>query len=113
MRPICKTCNKNVCAINYCRNGVTHYRSGCDECGRKKKKLPPRKANWTKSRYKKKLICDLCGFHAAYPSQMTVFHIDGNLDNINLVNLRTICLCCVEVVKRREVTWRRGDLVVD
>jgi hypothetical protein len=112
-RPICKTCNKNFCAINYIRAGVTHYRSKCDECGRKQKKLKPRKANWQRSRYKKKATCDLCGFHSVYPSQLTVFHIDGNLENIDLVNLRTICLNCIEIVKRKNVTWRRGDLVVD
>jgi hypothetical protein len=42
-----------------------------------------------------------------------VFHIDGRLDNIELSNLRSICLCCVEVIKKKEVTWKRGDLTVD
>jgi hypothetical protein len=55
----------------------------------------------------------LCGFKSLYPSQMTVFHIDGDLTNVVFSNLRTICLNCVEVVKRKEVTWRRGDLTVD
>ena len=113
MRPICKSCGKNHCAVNYIREDVTHYRSGCDECGRKKKKLKPRKANWTKSGYKKKATCDLCGFKSLFPTQMTVYHIDGNLENIALTNLRTVCLCCIEVVKRKEITWRRGDLEVD
>ena len=113
IRPICNSCGKNHCAVNYIREGVTHYRSGCDECGRKKKKLKPRKANWTKSGYKKKATCDLCGFKSLFPAQMTVYHIDGSLENIALTNLRTVCLCCIEVVKRKEVTWRRGDLQVD
>lgn len=113
MRPICKYCNKNFCAINYIRVGITHYRSNCDECGRKKKKLHPRKANWTKSGYKKKPTCDLCGFKSLFTSQITVFHIDGDLENINLTNLRSICLNCVEVVKKKEITWKRGDLKVD
>ena len=113
IRPICKKCNKNVCAVNYIREGVHHYRSTCDECGRKKNKLKPRKANWTKSAYKKKATCDLCGFRSILQSQITVFHIDGNLDNIQLSNLRSICLNCVEVVKKKEVTWKRGDLEVD
>jgi hypothetical protein len=42
-----------------------------------------------------------------------VFHIDGNLTNVSFNNLRTICLNCVEVVKKKEVTWKRGDLQVD
>jgi hypothetical protein len=112
-RPICKQCNKNFCAINYKRNGITHYRSICDECGSKKVRSKPRKPNWMKSGYHKKPTCDLCGFRSVYNSQTTVFHIDGNLENIQLTNLRTICLNCIEIVKRREVTWRRGDLTVD
>jgi len=112
-RPICKTCNKNHSAINYKRNGVTHYRSICDECGKKKAKKKPQMHTWEKAGYKKKAACDLCGFKVVYPSQTTVFHIDGSLVNVALSNLRTICLNCVEVVKRKEVTWRRGDLTVD
>ena len=113
IRPICKTCGKNHCAVNYIREGVTHYRSGCDECGRKKKKLKPRNPRWKNAGYKKKATCDLCGFHSVFPTQLTVFHIDGDLDNCKLTNLRTICLNCVEVVKKKEVTWKRGDLEVD
>ena len=112
-RPICKECNRNPCAINYIRQGVTHYRSICDECGSKKIKKKPQRANWEKAGYKKKPVCDICGFKSIYPTQMTVFHIDGNLKNTNLSNLRTICLNCVEVVKRKEITWKRGDLQVD
>jgi hypothetical protein len=55
----------------------------------------------------------LCGFKSLYPSQMTVFYIDGDLKNVVFSNLRTICLNCIEVVKRKEVTWKRGDLTVD
>jgi len=113
MRPICKSCNKNLCAINYVRNNKTYYRSICDECGRKKNKKKPRKPAWQKSGYKKKATCDLCGFKSLFPSQLTVFHIDGNLENTLPVNLRSICLNCVEVVKKKEVNWKRGDLEVD
>ena len=112
-RPICTTCNKNYCAVNYLREGVTHYRSMCDECGRKKNKLKPRKSTWAKSGYKKKATCDLCGFRSLFTTQITVFHIDGDLENSQQTNLRSICLNCVEVVKKKEVTWRRGDLQVD
>lgn len=112
-RPICTTCNKNHCAINYHRNGIIHYRSICDECGRKTKKLKPRKNLWTSGPYKKKATCDLCGFRSILQTQITVFHIDGNLENVAISNLRSICLNCVEVVKKKEVNWKRGDLKVD
>ena len=112
-RPICPLCNKNYRAVNYKREGVTHYRSICDECGRKKNKLKARQSNWARAGYKKKTTCDLCGFESIYPSQITVYHIDGNLENVAHSNLRSICLNCVEVVKKKEVNWRRGDLQVD
>ena len=113
MRPICETCNKNYRAINYIKNDTTHYRSLCNECRSKKEKKTPGKANWTRSGYKKQATCDLCGFKSLFTSQITVFHIDGKLENISLNNLRSICLNCVEVVKKKEVNWRRGDLKVD
>jgi group I intron endonuclease len=112
-RPICKTCNKNPCDINYHRNGKTYYRSSCDECGRKKKKLKPRIPSWQKSNYKKKPACDVCGFKSVLPTQIVVYYIDGDLENINLSNLRSICLNCVEVVKKNNVNWKRGGLQVD
>ena len=113
MRPICNTCNKNTSAINYIRAGVTHYRKMCDECGRKKNKLSVRTPTWKTAGYKKKPTCDICGFKSIFSTQTTVFHIDGKLENADFTNLRTICLNCVEVVKKKEVTWRRGDLEVD
>lgn len=112
-RPICKVCNKNFCSINYKKNNITHYRSVCDNCNRKKSKLKPRTYSWEKSGYKKKNICDVCGFKSIFNTQMTVFHIDGSLKNTELNNLRTVCLNCVEVVKKKEVNWKRGDLQVD
>lgn len=113
LRPICPRCNKDPCAINYKRADIVHYRSLCDACGRKKARLKPRHPNWIRSGYKKKTTCDLCGFHSILPAQMTVFHIDGKLENIALSNLRSICLNCIEVVKKKEINWKRGDLEVD
>lgn len=112
-RPICKVCNKNVCAANYYRDGVRHYRSRCEECNRKNKKVKPPVPRWKKNGYKKKPTCDVCGFKSLYDTQTTVFHIDGNLNNTELPNLRTVCLNCVEAIKRKEFTWRQGDLEVD
>ena len=68
---------------------------------------------WQLNGYKKKAVCDRCGFKAKYSAQLQVFHIDGNLNNTELINLRTVCLNCIEVLKRKEVNWRRGDLEVD
>ena len=112
-RPLCKACNKRHAAVNYIKNGVKHYRSKCDDCGAKKKKQRPRTPNWEKSGYKKKAICDNCGFKSLYATQMIVYYIDGDLENNQKTNLRTICLNCTEVIKKKEVNWKRGDLTID
>jgi hypothetical protein len=112
-RPICNVCNKNPCAANYYRNGVRHYRAKCEDCIRKNKNIKPKTPRWQTLGYTKKSSCDMCGFRRAYDSQMLVFHIDGNLNNNDLFNLRTICLNCVEVLKRKDTTWKQGDLEPD
>jgi hypothetical protein len=113
IRPICKECNKNYRAINYIKKGIKHYRTICDECGSKKPKAKPKQFTWQKAGYKKKSVCDCCGFKSLYPTQMTVFYIDGDLKNASFSNLRTVCLNCVEVIKRKEINWKRGDLQID
>jgi hypothetical protein len=113
MRPICSACNQRPVAVNYRRADVLFYRSRCDNCirrGRQQKAHVPR---WQSSGYKKKTVCDRCGFRSRYASQLVVYHMDGRLVNTQLSNLRTVCLNCVEEVKRLDVPWRPGDLQAD
>jgi hypothetical protein len=112
-RPICPVCQQRPCAVNYLKEEVTHYRSRCDNCIRKGKKVKPHEPQWKLKGYKKKPACDLCGFRSKFNSQTLVYHIDGNLNNVEPRNLRTICKNCAEVVKRQERPWRRGDLEPD
>jgi hypothetical protein len=39
--------------------------------------------------------------------------VDGNQHNIGLRNLKTICLNCVEEIKRLDRPWVPGDLEPD
>ena len=112
-RPFCKACNKNLAANNYIKNEIRHYRSRCESCIRKKRKIPLTEPRWKLGGYKKKATCDLCGFKSVYSSQIIVYHIDGDLNNVQLINLRSICLCCVETVKRKHFSWRPGDIQPD
>lgn len=112
-RPFCPKCNKHRCSINYWKGDIPHFRNICNDCGKKTARSKTKIANWEKAGYKKKNKCDLCGFVPIYPSQITVFYIDGNLNNASFNNLRSICLNCIEVVKKKEVNWKRGDLQVD
>jgi len=113
MRPICQACNQRPLAINYQRNDSVHYRSRCDVCAKKGKKIKVPEPRWKSAGYKKKPACDRCGFRARYASQLLVHHCDGNLHNTGTANLRTICLNCVEEVKRLDVPWVNGDLTPD
>lgn len=111
-RPICNACNKAPCKVNYIKNGVPHYRSKCVVCISPHSKVLS-KPLWALSGYKKKPQCDVCGFKTQYSSQSVVYHINGNLKDVAFHNLRTVCLNCIEVIKRTQVNWRRGDLEVD
>ena len=112
-RPKCNACNQRLCAINYIRNGITHYRSRCDYCIKKGRRVKAPVARWTQTGYKKKPTCDRCGFRAKYAVQLMVYHIDGNLNNSNLTNLKTVCQNCAVEIKKSDLTWRPGDLTPD
>jgi len=113
-RPLCVVCNSNPAAINYIKEGQHHYRKLCDSCIRKGKKLKPIPPNWFKSGYRKKSVCEKCGYRGKYPEkQMTVFHIDGNLKNTSTPNLRTLCLNCRVEVAASRLPWKESPLTPD
>ena len=112
-RPVCQACNQRLCAINYIKEDRVHYRSRCETCLRKGKGIKRRVPRWEAAGYKKKPTCDRCGFKARHHSQLLVFHVDGNLDNCELRNLKTVCLNCVADLRRYDSTWLPGDLEPD
>ena len=110
-RLLCTVCGKKPCAINYKRGDKTYYRSRCDTCIRKKKKLPVPVPSWHKIGYKKKPHCEKCGFRAKYKEQLFVYYVDGNLNNVDWVNLKTVCLNCRPVVYKSRLPWKSSDPV--
>jgi hypothetical protein len=112
-RPLCQSCARNLSAVNYKRNGITHYRSRCSSCTRKKRKLTPQKTTWMLAGYKKKPHCEKCGFKAQYKDQLSVYYTDGNLKNNSLFNLRTVCANCQIAVLKEGLGWLQGDLTPD
>jgi len=101
-----------MAAVNGWHNGKIYYRSKCNPCIRRKKKLPAVKPRWQSAGYKKKLQCDRCGFKGR-SIQLLVYHVDGDLNNVELRNLKTICLNCAAEVTRLELPWRPGGLEPD
>jgi hypothetical protein len=42
-----------------------------------------------------------------------VYHVDGDLNNSSLRNLKTICQNCAVEVKKSDQRWAQGDLEPD
>ena len=113
MRPTCPVCGQRACAVNYVREDVHHYRSRCENCIRKGRQLRARVPRWKQAGYTKKNRCDSCGFRAQYSAQILVCHIDGDLDNTDQKNLRSICRNCEVKLSRDDLPWKAGDLEAD
>ena len=110
MRPLCQ-CNQHPAAINYRKDGKTHYRKLCERClrGGVNHGIP----KWKQAGYEKKPLCEKCGFKSKHSEQFNVFHIDGDLTNCRLSNLKTICANCQRTLQKEGVKWKQGDLVPD
>jgi len=112
-RPLCAACGKKPAAINYTKDKLTYFRRRCDSCIRKKRSIPVPIPQWVKSGYKKKPHCEKCGFKFKYKEQSHVYHIDGNLNNTSISNLKTVCANCQIEISKDGLGWRQGDLVPD
>jgi hypothetical protein len=113
MRPVCLNCNQRPRAVAYHKDQRVQYRRLCEYCIKRGRKLKPPEPRWRSAGYKKKNACDRCGFRCRYTSQLLVYHMDGNQHNTGLRNLKTICLNCVEEIKRLDRPWQPGDLEPD
>ena len=114
VRPLCSKCKLRPSAFNYKRKGKIYYRSKCDQCIKESLGMKTGfKSSWEKAGYRKKSICEKCGFSSKHPAQMDVYHVDGNLKNCNWSNLKTICANCSRIKSMEEVGWKQGDLMPD
>jgi hypothetical protein len=113
MRPLCLNCNQRPRAIAYYREGNIQHRRLCEYCIKRGKRVPVPTPRWQQVGYKKKTTCDRCGFKSKYSAQLIVYHIDGNLNNNALRNLKTVCLNCTIDIKRSDLPWKPGDLEPD
>lgn len=113
MRPLCKACGSRPRAVAYHKYERIYYRSLCDACLRKGKRLRKAQPRWQTAGYQKKKQCDRCRFVARYASQLVVMHVDGDLNNCELRNLKTVCLNCSAEIVKTDLPWQRGDLEAD
>ncbi len=110
MRKLCKICGSRPVAVNYHKDKKIFYRSKCDHCARGSSTGIPK---WYIAGYRQKNKCDKCGFDSKYNQQFNVFHIDGNLDNCKITNLKTVCANCQRILQNLNLPWRQGDLSPD
>ena len=108
MRTVCDTCGQRPKAVNYHKGDITYYRKKCEQCLKSHKPVKPL---WFESGYKVKRKCEACGFKPTVRNQVTIFYIDGNLNNVSNRNLKTVCLNCNQELIR--FGWNRGDLTPD
>ena len=111
-RPLCTLCKGNYAAINYRVADKIYYRKICAGCARKNKRSKEM-PGWTKSGYKKKTVCERCGFKAKFAQQIFVYYLDGNLKNNTWSNLRSVCANCRIELNSSKTTWRESPLVAD
>lgn len=110
MRPLCK-CGVRPRAINYIKNNKTYYRKLCEVCLKNGAYYGiPR---WKRAGYKMKKTCEKCGFKSPYKEVYSVYHVDGDLNNCSIANLKTICANCQRILHREGISWRQGDLIPD
>ncbi len=114
-RELCPLCHVNLVAVNYKKDGITHYRNACTGCLRKGRHKKPQPPAWAKTGYKKPAQCEICGFRAKLlAKQLFVYHVDGNLKNNNWHNLKTVCANCqIELANNRLTGWRASPIVPD
>lgn len=109
----CTNCGKHPVAVNYTRNGKIYYRKICYYCIKKKKQEKDQRYQlFKKSGYKKKTVCDRCGFISKTPDQMKVHYRDSNSYNVSLSNLRTYCINCTVEIKNNPAAARK-DILAD
>ena len=111
-RDLCPICRRAPVAVNYVKEGITHYRNSCSGCARKGRKFKET-PSWAKSGYVKKPQCERCGFNFKLAEQSNVFYVDGNLKNNNWLNLKTVCLNCQQEVYKSRLPWKAAPLVPD
>jgi len=111
MRPLC-VCGFRPAAVNYKKNGKTFYRKKCEICLKSKTTglgIPI----WQQVGYNKKNFCEKCGFKSNYTEQFNVYHIDGNLKNSAISNMKTVCANCQRILHLDNARWKQGDLLPD
>ena len=85
----------------------------CPECKRKSRSTRIN-GNRLRKLAHKGTSCEHCGFIALHPCQLDVDHIDGNRDNDDPSNYRTLCANChrLKTQTERDSSWTDKEPIV-
>ena len=83
-----KVCKTQGCHNETGKNGRGYYATYCGACKKARKQGIPIYHIY------KKQVCELCGFVPYIPQQLDVHHIDGDRQNNDSNNLKTLCANC-------------------
>jgi len=113
LRKKCETCRRNLAMVNYTLNGRVYYRKNCYQCIKAARlDAESGKTLIKRSGYKKKMVCDRCGFKARLPEQIDIYYKDGNHLNVSPANLRSHCANCMAELKVNPGAGK-NDLLAD
>ncbi len=91
---LCFICKKNpVAQAGKTKTGKQRFKHRCTECIARSRAI---RLNYNRLAVlkHKKSACEDCGFVAKHPCQLDVDHIDGNRENADPSNFRTLCANC-------------------
>jgi hypothetical protein len=101
---LCLICGRNPVAIaGKTSTGRLRFKRRCEECIKRSRAVRLNSFRDHILKHKKSK-CEECGFEAQHPCQLDVDHVDGNRENSDPSNLRTLCANC-----HRLKTQRNGD----
>lgn len=90
---VCVLCNRNKQTVW----PAGKYRPVCGGCDNERRGLS--RNHWSRKKERpylihRKGVCELCGFVPVRICQLDVDHIDGNHNNNEIDNLKTLCANC-------------------
>jgi len=105
-RPICGQCGERPCerGFNALKSGIRklYHRKLCTWC---REAASGRRRGVYRAH--KKVKCEECGFEPIHKCQLDVDHIDGNHNNNNIGNLKTLCANCHRLKTQINKDWEK------
>ena len=111
---LCLICGRNPVALSgKTSTGRLRFKKRCEACIKRSRAIRLNVHRDLILRHKKS-FCEECGFVAVNSCQLDVDHLDGNRENSDSKNLRTLCANChrLKTVLNGDHKFYRGRLQI-